>query len=109
MSGTVLNIAENAPKKDPAWMVVTDEGVTLTLSTASTLNGVKQKQIILRSPTVREVRACQKAHPNDDLAVDTMLFASLASISEPDLLALTVKDYNRIKDGYFRLVEEDEL
>jgi len=109
MSDTVLDIATNGPKKDPAWMVVTDEGVTLTLSTASELNGVKQKQITMRSPTIREVRVCQAAHPKDDLAVDTMLFASLAGIGEKDLVGLTVKDYNRVKDGYFRLVEEDEL
>lgn len=97
------------PKELPKYLSVTDAGVTITLSTPSMLNGVKLDKITMRSPTVREVRKCQQAHPNDELAVDTMLFASLAEIGTEDLMGLTLKDYQRVKTGYFRMVDEDEL
>lgn len=101
--------AKTYPNGLPKWMAVTDAGVTITLSTPSELNGLKLDKISMRSPTVREVRACQQAHPNDELAVDAMLFASLAEIGEKDLMGLTLKDYERVKSGYFRMVDEDEL
>ncbi|HEY0288570.1 MAG TPA: phage tail assembly protein [Pseudomonas sp.] len=104
-----LNIDAKGKDKDPEWMQVTDAGVTITLSTPSEMNGVKVPKISLRSPTIREVRACQAAHPGDEAAVDAMLFASLAEIGEKDVIGLTVKDYNRVNRGYFRLVDEDEL
>ncbi|MFK7700172.1 phage tail assembly protein [Pseudomonas caspiana] len=107
-----MNISVNAetyPNERPKWLLVTDSGVTITLSTPSEMNGVKSDKIVMRSPTVREVRACQQAHPNDELAVDAMLFASLASIGENDLMGLTLKDYERVKSGYFRMVEEDDV
>jgi hypothetical protein len=105
----VLDIKAPTPAADPVWMNLADDGVTVTLSVPSELNGVKQDKIHLRSPCVREVRACQAAHPNDEHAVDAMLFASLASVSEKDVLNLTVKDYNRVHRSYFRLVEEDDI
>ncbi|MFK7701737.1 phage tail assembly protein [Pseudomonas caspiana] len=107
-----MNTSVNAktyPNELPKWLVVTDSGVTITLSTPSEMNGVKSDKIVMRSPTVREVRVCQQAHPNDELAVDAMLFASLASIGENDLMGLTLKDYERVKSGYFRMVEEDDV
>jgi hypothetical protein len=107
-----MNIQVNAkayPNGLPKWLVVTDAGATVSLSTPKEMNGMKVDKITLRSPTVREVRACQQAHPNDDLAVDAMLFASLAEIGEKDLMNLTLKDYERVKSGYFCLVSEDEI
>lgn len=109
MNQAIVNIDPKAPAPDPVWMQLSDEGVTVTLSFASELNGVKQDKIHLRSPCVREVRACQAAHPNDEQAVDAMLFASLAGVSEKDVLNLKVKDYNRVHKSYFRLVEEDDV
>ncbi|NBB09534.1 phage tail assembly protein [Pseudomonas sp. SLFW] len=106
---TTLNIDAKGPDAQPRWMAVNDAGVTITLSTPKAFHGITQEKLRMRSPTVREVRACQKAHPNDDLAVDTMLFASLMEVSEKDLMELTLKDYERVKRGYFRLVDEDEV
>jgi hypothetical protein len=97
------------PDALPKWLTVTDASATIKLSTPKELNGIKADRITLRSPTVREVRACQQMHPHDGLAADSMLFASLGNISEKELLDLTLKDYERVKVGYFRLVEEDEL
>jgi hypothetical protein len=105
----ILDIDAKGPDAPPSWMVVNDAGVTITLSTPKTFHGITQEKLRMRSPTVREVRACQKAHPNDDLAVDTMLFATLMEVSEKDLMELTLKDYERVKRGYFRLVDEDEV
>jgi hypothetical protein len=93
----------------PAWLAVTDAGVTITLSKPKPFNGITVETLHMRSPTVREVRACQKAQPNDELAVDAMLFSSLMDISEKELMELTLRDYERVKRGYFRLVDEDEL
>ena len=104
-----LEVNHSTTDTPPSWMVVSDAGVTITLSTPKSFHGITQQKLHMRSPTVREVRACQKAHPNDDLAVDAMLFASLSDVSEKELMELTLRDYERIKRGYFRMVDEDEL
>lgn len=93
--------------KTPSWLVVTDEGATITLSTKTSLNSVTQDRITLTSPTVKLVRACQKQAGDDDSLLDDILFSSLASVGLADIQSLTVKDYNRVQKGYFRLVEED--
>lgn len=95
--------------KNPTWLVVTDEGATITLSTKKSFNGVVQDRITLTSPTVKLVRACQKQAGNDDSLLDDMLFSSLASVGLADIQSLTVKDYNRVQRGYFRMVEEDGI
>jgi hypothetical protein len=38
-----------------------------------------------------------------------MMFCSLAEIGAEDLASLTLKDYERVKRGYFRMVEEDAV
>jgi hypothetical protein len=106
---TTLDINTDTLNGLPRWLAVMDGGVTITLSTPATLSGVKVEKLTLRTPTVRDLRTCQKMHPNDLLAVDAMLFSSLASITETELLSLSLKDYERVKSGYFRMVEEDEL
>lgn len=93
----------------PKWLEVTAEGVAITLSKKAIIQNVTVEKLHLRSPTVKDLRTCQKMHPHDELAVDAMLFSSLAQIGEADLQALTLKDYERVKRGYFRMVEEDEL
>jgi hypothetical protein len=109
MTGKVVDIDAKGSDSPPSWMVITESGVTIRLSTPSEQNGIKRDSISVRSPTIREVRACQVMHKGDDLAADAMLFASLAEVGEKDVLGLTVKDYNRLSSGYFRLVEEDEF
>jgi hypothetical protein len=107
MKNPTLNAAK--PDALPTWLAVTDAGVTITLSSPRPFNGITVEKLHMRSPSVREVRACQKAHPADELAVDAMLFSSLMDIPEKELMELTLKDYERVKRGYFRLVDEDEL
>jgi hypothetical protein len=104
-----VNPDAKSPDTLPLWLAVTEAGVTITLSKPKPFNGITVETLHMRSPTVREVRACQKAHPNDELAVDAMLFSSLMDIPEKELMELTLRDYERVKRGYFRLVDEDEL
>ena len=41
----------------PAWLTLSDEGVTVMLRYASELNHVKNDSLFMRAPTVRDVRA----------------------------------------------------
>jgi hypothetical protein len=93
----------------PAWLVVGDAGAKVTLSTPIEVLQIRTETLHLRTPTVRDLRTCQKAHPGDEIAVDALLFASLAEVNVKDIENLSLKDYERVKYGYFRLVEEDEF
>lgn len=104
-----LDITNEAPIRLPSWLQVTDEGVRITLSAPLSIHEVRTETLHMRSPTLRELRACQKAHPNDDEAQDAMLFSSLANIAVSDVQNLTLRDYERVKVGYFRLVKEDDV
>ena len=73
------------------------------------LNSVKTDRITLRAPTVRDVRTAQATFGNDAEKREMQLFASLAEVGVTDLEDLKLLDYQRIQDGYFRLVNEDEL
>lgn len=101
------NLTGNGVRTTPKWLEVSDEGVTVTLSTPALISNIKVEKLHLRTPTVRDLRACQKMHPGDELALDAMLFCSLAQIGDADLMSLSVKDYERIRSGYFRMVDED--
>lgn len=95
--------------KVPDWMTVSAESVTVKLTVPSSFNGVKSDTITLRSPSLKDVRNCQKAHPNDEEAVDLMLFASLAEVGTSDMEGLKLKDYLRVQTAYFRVVAEDSI
>ncbi|WP_434088991.1 phage tail assembly protein [Acinetobacter baumannii] len=45
----------------------------------------------------------------DDEQRELNLFASLAEVGIKDLEGLALKDYGRLQNGYFRLVQDDEL
>lgn len=96
-------------KKIPAWLNLTDEGVTVTLRYPTELNSIKTDRITLRAPTVRDVRTAQATSGNDAEQREMQLFASLAEVSVKDLECLKLLDYQRVQEGYFRLVNEDEL
>ena len=96
-------------KKTPTWLNLTDEGVTVSLRYPTELNSVKTDKITLRAPTVRDVRTAQATSGNDAEQREMQLFASLAEVSVKDLECLKLLDYQRVQEGYFRLVNEDEL
>jgi hypothetical protein len=94
-------------KSLPSWLSVTAENAVVSLSRPSEINGVQIDQLTLRSPTVREVRAADRAAAGDDEQRELVLFAELAGAAIADLEGLKVMDYNRLQAGYFRLEQDD--
>jgi phage protein D len=94
-------------KSLPAWLSVTAENAVVSLSRPSEVNGVQIDKLTLRSPTVREVRAADRAAGGDDEQRELVLFAELAGAAIADLEGLKVVDYNRLQAGYFRLEQDD--
>jgi hypothetical protein len=94
-------------KSLPAWLSVTAENAVISLSRPSEINGVQVDKMTLRSPTVREVRAADRAAGGDDEQRELVLFADLAGAAITDLEGLKVVDYNRLQAGYFRLEQDD--
>jgi hypothetical protein len=91
----------------PTWLSVTAENAVVSLSRPSEVNGVQVDKLTLRSPTVREVRAADRAAGGDDEQRELVLFADLAGAAIADLEGLKVVDYNRLQAGYFRLEQDD--
>jgi len=96
-------------KKQPQWLTLSAERVTVRLSRASEVNGVQVDSLTLRAPTVRDIRNAQAGGCGDDEQRELNLFASLAEVGIKDLEGLALKDYSRLQAGYFRLVQDDEL
>jgi len=96
-------------KKLPAWLNLSAERVTVTLSKPAEMNGVQVDKISLRSPTVRDIRITQQTAGDDDEQRELNLLASLAEVGPKDLEGLTLKDYTRLQTGYFRLVQDDDV
>lgn len=94
-------------KSLPTWLSVTAENAVVSLSRPSEINGVQIDTLTLRSPTVREVRAADRAAGGDDEQRELVLFAELAGAAISDLEGLNVVDYNRLQAGYFRLEQDD--
>jgi hypothetical protein len=95
-------------KMVPQWLRPGTDAVTVTLSRPESFNGVKSNQVVLRAPTVRDMRAAQRLHPNDVEERELALFASLMQVAPADLEQLKLTDYNRIQEAYFRLVSDAE-
>lgn len=96
-------------KKIPSWLTLTDEGVTITLRYPTELNHVKTDKLVMRAPTIRDVRAANAVSGGDAEKRELQLFSSLTEIPTGDLEGLKVVDYTRVQEGYFRLVDEGEL
>ncbi|NWA04815.1 phage tail assembly protein [Pseudomonas gingeri] len=96
-------------KKVPAYLEVDAERVVVKLSKPSEANGVVVDRLVMRAPTVRDVRAAQATANGDDELRELNLFSSLVEAGVKDLEGLTLKDYTRLQAGYFRLVQDDEF
>ncbi|MFG0466654.1 phage tail assembly protein [Pseudomonas putida] len=96
-------------QKTPAWLAISADRVTVTLSKPTELNSVMVDAISLRSPTVRDIRAAQRGTGDDDEQRELNLFASLAEVSAKDLEGMALKDYTRLQTAYFRLVQDDDV
>lgn len=99
----MMNQAEKAL---PSWLLVTAEHAVVTLSRPSETNGVKVDKVTLRSPTLRDERAADRASQGDAEQRELMLFAGLAEVGLKDLEGLKLLDYHRLQEGYSRLVPQ---
>ncbi|MBD9456166.1 phage tail assembly protein [Pseudomonas sp. PDM05] len=91
----------------PTWLVVGPDGAVVTLSKAYDVNDIKLDRLMLRAPTVRDVRAATSASNGDDDQRDTILLANLSDSNTKDLEGLKLTDYQRLQAAYFRLVQDD--
>lgn len=91
----------------PAWLILTDDGVTVTLKHKANFNGVVTDKLMMRAPSVKDVMAAKLVGNGDHEKVEVNLFCSLLMATETELMSLKYKDYMRLQAGYFRLVEED--
>lgn len=94
-------------KNIPAWMTLGDGTATVTLSTKTELNGVKVGRITLREPTIGDVRGARKTAKDDNEQQEINVFASISGCSPADIERLTLRDYGRVQEGYFRLVADE--
>jgi len=102
------------PKTDysdstPAWLSLTTDQVLVTLSCPSEINGVTVDKLVLRSPTVGDVRAANREVGGDDEQRELVLFAALSGAPVADLEGLKLVDFNRLQAGYFRMDNDDGL
>jgi hypothetical protein len=84
------------------------ESVRITLSRPVQINGVRQNTLYMRTPTIGDVRAAQKQGRGDKEEEEILLFASLMDCGIDDIPKLSVRDYKRVNDAYFRLTDEPE-
>ena len=91
-------------KKLPSWLVINDDGsATVTLSRPREFNTVKTDKVTLREPTVKDWRAAKLMHKDDKEALEVTLLASLAGCAPSDIDGVSMRDYGRLQEGYFRL------
>ncbi|RDS89454.1 phage tail assembly protein [Pseudomonas fluorescens] len=91
----------------PTWLVVGPDGAVVTLSKPYDFKDMKLDRLMLRAPTVRDVRAATSASNGDDDQRDTVLLANLSESDTKDLEGLKLTDYQRLQAAYFRLVQDD--
>lgn len=93
-------------KKLPNWLSFNADGeAVIKLLKEVEMNGVKQNQVIMREPTIGDVRLAKKQGKNDE-DTEFYLFASLIGCSPNEVENFTLKNYSRLQEGYFRLVRE---
>lgn len=94
-------------KPMPEWLALGADAAIIQLSKPVELNGVRTDRISLRSPTIGDMRAANKLNKDDDEAKEIQLFATLAECGVADIERLTLRDYGRLQEGYFRLVSDN--
>ncbi|MBK5343120.1 phage tail assembly protein [Pseudomonas sp. TH49] len=95
-------------KNLPAWLSLSADGAVVTLTRPSQANSIDVETLNLRTPTVREVRAADRAANGDDEQRELMLFAGLAEVGLKDLEGLKLTDYRRVQTAYSHLVPKTD-
>ncbi|MBD8791213.1 phage tail assembly protein [Pseudomonas syringae] len=93
----------------PSWLVLTDTGVIVSLKYPAEANGVTVDRLTMRAPSVKDNRIAQKLGAGSAAELEIHLFANLTEVKFTEIELLKERDYRRLQEGYFRLVEEDEL
>ncbi|PKH35131.1 hypothetical protein BI292_25995 [Pseudomonas sp. 43NM1] len=94
-------------KEQAAWLTVTPDNALVTLLCPSEINGVMVDKLVMRSPTVLDVRAANRESGGDEVSREVVLFANLTGVNVGELEGLKLVDYYRLQAGYFRLVRDD--
>jgi len=100
---------DNSVPTLPKWLKLTEEGVIVTLRYPTLISNVMTDALTMRAPSVKDWRASKVAGNGDYEIQELSLFCTMTGLTEPELLTLKYKDYNRLSAGYFRLVEEDDV
>ena len=95
-------------KKTPKWLTVGPDSATIKLSRPAVMNGVRKDKMVLRVPTVGDLRAAAKQSKDDREEQEIILFASLAECGVPDIERMSVVNYHRVQEGYFRLIADGD-
>lgn len=91
-------------KELPSWLTIGTDCATINLTRPSDVNGVTVDQLILRAPTLREVRASDSIGGADVVLREVTLFASLSDAGTKDIDGLKLTDYARVQTAYSRLI-----
>ncbi|TWD49504.1 phage tail assembly protein [Pseudomonas sp. SJZ131] len=94
-------------KEQAAWLSVTPDNALVTLLCPVEINGVMVDKLVMRSPTVLDVRAANRESGGDEVRREVVLFANLTGVNVGELEGLKLVDYYRLQAGYFRLVRDD--
>lgn len=97
------------PKALPSWLAMTDEGVNITLKYKTQVNGMTVDKLFMRAPSIRDNRNAQAIANGDRELHEFHLFSSLTECPVKEIEGLKERDYRRLQEGYFRLVDETEL
>ncbi|PAA08008.1 hypothetical protein CJU78_11935 [Pseudomonas fragi] len=92
----------------PAWLSINADGAVVTLTRPSEANSINVETLTMRAPSVREVRAADRASNGDDEQRELMLFAGLAEVGLKDLEGLKLVDYRRVQAAYSRLAPDTD-
>lgn len=93
----------------PSWLNITEDGVIVTLRKPIVIDGVTVDKLTMREPTVRDIRAASAMANGDDEVRELNLLSSLTQVGQGALDSIGLRNYKRLQEGYFRVVEDDEL
>lgn len=96
-------------KQLPSWLTVTSDSATVVLTRPTDINGERLEQLILRAPTLREVRASDAIGGDDAVLREVTLFASLTNAGTKDIDGLTLVDYGRVQSAYSRILQDSGI
>ncbi|MDE4537667.1 phage tail assembly protein [Pseudomonas sp. ITEM 17296] len=93
--------------ENPAWLKLTLEHAVVRLAAPIVREGVKVDRLTMHSPSIRLSREVEAEAGDDNSKLETLLFQRLTETTPTELHSLTIRDYNRVRAAYFRLVHQD--